>query len=202
MWTYLTIGCGFAFAAAVQPGPFQTYVISETLRRGVRRALPAAFAPLISDAPIVAVCLLAVSRIPPSFLRGVRLAGAAFLFTLAWGAYRNWRHPSPDASGDAGPGTLLKAALVNFLNPNPWLGWSLVMGPLLLKGWAESPSHGAALIVGFYLTMVACQVGLIVLVSSARSLDAGVARGGQAAAVVALAAFAVYQLWLGLSAGG
>lgn len=34
MWTYLVLGAGFAFAAAVQPGPFQTYLIGETIARG------------------------------------------------------------------------------------------------------------------------------------------------------------------------
>lgn len=46
MTTYLILGITYAFAAAMQPGPFQTYVIAQTLSRGWKRTLPAAFAPL------------------------------------------------------------------------------------------------------------------------------------------------------------
>ena len=34
MLSYLIFGITYAFAAAVQPGPFQTYIISQTLNRG------------------------------------------------------------------------------------------------------------------------------------------------------------------------
>ena len=42
MPTYLILGMTYAFAAAVQPGPLQTYLISQTLSHGWRRTLPAA----------------------------------------------------------------------------------------------------------------------------------------------------------------
>jgi threonine/homoserine/homoserine lactone efflux protein len=51
MLGYLTIGVTYAFAAAVQPGPFQAYLISLTLVNGWRRTLPAVLAPLLSDFP-------------------------------------------------------------------------------------------------------------------------------------------------------
>jgi threonine/homoserine/homoserine lactone efflux protein len=51
MLSYLTPGITYAFAAAVQPGPFQAYLISLTLVTGWRRTLPAVFAPLLSDIP-------------------------------------------------------------------------------------------------------------------------------------------------------
>ena len=66
MLAYLLQGLGYGFAAAVQPGPFQTYVMSQALERGWRRALPAALAPLISDGPIIALTLLVLTRLPPS----------------------------------------------------------------------------------------------------------------------------------------
>ena len=53
MLKYLILGISFAFAAAVQPGPLQTYIISQTLKNGWRSTLPASFAPLLSDGPIL-----------------------------------------------------------------------------------------------------------------------------------------------------
>ena len=200
MWTQLILGAGFAFAAAVQPGPFQTFLVGETLVRGWRRTLPAAFAPLLSDGPIFAVAVLALSRVPESAVRGLHLAGALFLFYLAWGAYRTWRRFDPDRppQAEGGHATLLKAAFVNFLNPNPWLGWTLVMGPLFLEGWRQAPSHGIALVAGFYGMMVLSLAGLITLFAFARRLGPRVNRITLGLSVVALAGFGVYQLWLGL----
>jgi threonine/homoserine/homoserine lactone efflux protein len=64
MTGYLILGMTYAFTAAVQPGPFQTYLISQTLSNGWRRTVPAAFAPLLSDGPIIIFVLLILSRIP------------------------------------------------------------------------------------------------------------------------------------------
>ena len=75
MLAYLLLGVTFAFAAAVQPGPLQAYIVSRTLSHGWRRALPAAFSPLLSDGPIIVLALLALSRLPAGFERGLRLAG-------------------------------------------------------------------------------------------------------------------------------
>ena len=207
MWTNFILGATLAFAAAVQPGPFQTYLISETMTRGWRRTLPAAFAPLVSDAPIFVIALLALSRIPPEMVRFLHLAGAVFLFYLAYGAFRTWHRFDPgralDEADEAATGhrTLFKAAFVNFLNPNPWLGWTLVMGPLFLAGYREAPANGIALIVGFYGTMITCTIGIILLFAFARALGPRVNKITLGLSVLALACFGVYQLWLGLRGG-
>ena len=58
MLDYLTVGIGFAFAAAVQPGPFLAYAISQSLTNGWKRTLPIAFAPIMSDVPIICLVLV------------------------------------------------------------------------------------------------------------------------------------------------
>ncbi len=64
MWIYLLQGIGYGLIAASQPGPFQTYLISQTLTRGWKRTLPAALAPLVSDGFIILVCVLVLSQAP------------------------------------------------------------------------------------------------------------------------------------------
>jgi threonine/homoserine/homoserine lactone efflux protein len=58
MWLYILQGIGYGFAAAAQPGPFQTYLISQTLIKGWKPTLPAAFAPFLSDGPIIALSIV------------------------------------------------------------------------------------------------------------------------------------------------
>src|ERR1035441_7648661 len=91
MSTYLILGMAYAFAAAVQPGPPQTYLISQTLSHGWRRTLPAAFSPLISDGPVIVLVLLVLSRVPVWLAQGLRLAGGVFVLYLAWGVVTAWR---------------------------------------------------------------------------------------------------------------
>src|SRR5512141_435300 len=121
MLPYLILGSTYAFAAAVQPGQLQAYLIAQTLANGWRRTIPAALAPILSDIPIIALVLLVLTRIPPMFVYLLQLAGGLFILYLAAGAFESWRHyAQPSTGGDgAAHGTLVKAALVNLLNPNP-----------------------------------------------------------------------------------
>lgn len=127
----LLMSGGYAFASAVQPGPFFAYLVSESLTHGWRRTLPAAFAPLLTDGPIIIAVLFTLTRLPLAMLTYLRLAGGLFLLVLAYGAFRSWRTMRPDAPPPppASHRTIVRGALVNLLNPGPWLAWSLVMGP-------------------------------------------------------------------------
>ena len=197
MLTYLILGMTYAFAAAVQPGPLQTYLISQTLSHGWRRTLPAAFSPLISDGPVIVLVLLVLSRVPVWLVQGLRLAGGVFVLYLAWGAVKAWRGYDAQQMAPA-PSSLLRAALVNVLNPNPYISWSLVLGPLLLKGWREAPANGVALLAAFYGTMVLSLAGTIALFAAARNLGPRVTRVLIGLASVALACFGCYLLWSGV----
>jgi len=199
MLPYLILGIAYAFAAAVQPGPLQTYLISQTLSHGWRRTLPAAFSPLISDGPIILLVLLVLTRVPAWMVQALRLAGGVFVLYLAWGALKAWRACDAPHTAPA-PSSLLRAALVNVLNPNPYISWSLVLGPLLLKAWRETPAHGIALLAGFYGTMVLALAATIALFAAARNLGPRVTRVLIALSVVALACFGCYLLFSG--AGG
>lgn len=197
MSTYLILGMAYAFAAAVQPGPLQTYLISQTLSHGWRRTLPAAFSPLISDGPVIVLVLLVLSRVPVWLVQGLRLAGGVFVLYLAWGAVKAWRGYDAQQMAPA-PSSLLRAALVNVLNPNPYISWSLVLGPLLLKGWREAPANGVALLAAFYGTMVLSLAGTIVLFAAARNMGPRVTRALIGLSSVALACFGCYLLWSGV----
>jgi len=200
MLGYIIQGIGYGFSAAVQPGPFQTYIISQTLNRGWRRTLPAILAPLLSDGPIILLVLLVLRRISGWLQQGLYLAGGLFILYLAWGTFRAWRDFKPlelDVA-PAGRQSLLKAALMNVLSPGPYLYWSLVSGPILLAGWRETPIHGIVFLAGFYAAMLLSLAGIILLFGTARHLGPRVNRVLLAVSAVALGGFGLYQLWLGI----
>jgi threonine/homoserine/homoserine lactone efflux protein len=200
MLIYLLQGIGCGFAAAVQPGPFQTYLISQTLKNGWRRTLPAALAPLVSDGPILALVLLVLSQMPVWLTRFLYIAGGCFILYLAVGAFRAWRGfvmASPVAT-ESSQQSVFKAAMMNALNPNPYIYWSLVTGPILIAGWRETPFNGMGFLLGFYVTIVSTMAGTIALFGLARQLGPRVNRALLGISAVALACFGLYQLWRGL----
>lgn len=203
MLAYVIQGLGYGFAAAVQPGPFQAYVISQTLSRGWRRALPIALAPLVSDAPIVALVLLVLSRVPESLQRVLYIASGLFVLYLAVNAFLTWRTFDPSAPLTVQPDqqSLLKAAMMNMISPGPYIYWSLVTGPILLASWRQTPVNGIAFLAGFYAAMVGCLAGIILLFGTARQLGPRVNRALLGVSAVALACFGLYQLWLGVAGG-
>ena len=199
MTSYVLLGATYAFAAAVQPGPFQTYLISSTLTRGLRRTLPAVLAPLLSDVPIIALVLLVLTRVPPPVVDALRLAGGLFLLYLAAGAFAAYRqYASPRVGPPARAArTVLKGVVINLLNPSPYLSWSLILGPLLLEAWRAAPAYGIALLASFYGTMIAATAAILLPFAGARALGPRVGRSMLGVSAAALAAFGLYQLWAG-----
>lgn len=203
MWIYLLQGIGYGFAAASQPGPFQTYLISQSLTRGWRRALPAALAPLVSDGPIVTLCLLALSQVPVWMERVLYVAGGLFILYLAYSAYKSWRDLDmnvPQAES-AGQQSVLKAALMNVIGPGPYIFWTLVTGPILIKGWHESPVNGIGFLAGFYIAMISSLATIILVFGMASKLGTKVNRAMIGISAIALFVFGVFQLWKGMSGG-
>lgn len=201
MWFYILQGVGYGLAAAAQPGPFQTYIISQSLAKGWRKALPAALAPLVSDGPIIALCLFVLSQVPVWFQNFLYIAGGLFILYLAHGACKAWKNFDANIPvSESGTGqSVWKAAVMNALSPGPYIFWSLVTGPVLMRGWRETPIHGISFLAGFYITLIS-GLGLIVLVFGvARELGPKVSRALLGISATALLCFGLYQLWLGLS---
>jgi threonine/homoserine/homoserine lactone efflux protein len=202
MGSYLIAGSTYAFAAAIQPGPFQAYLISRTLTNGFWQTLPAVFAPILSDLPIVCLVLFLLRRIPQLFIDFLQVAGGLLLLYLAagaFGSYRHYRQIIPAGDGSVRQ-TVLKAALVNLLNPNPYLSWALILGPLLLKAWNQSPLDGVVFLGAFYGVMALAAATILLLFSSARSLGVRITRTLFGLSAAALGLFGIYQLWAGATA--
>ncbi len=200
MLSYLFFGISYAFAAGVQPGPLQTYFISQTLKNGWKKTVPAALAPVISDIPIVILVLFILRSFPDSFAYYLRLVGGFFLIYLAYKAFTSWRNyiANQELTKNSGKQTLYGAIAVNLLNPNPYLGWSLILGPLFLEGWKVAPVNGIALVSGFYLTLVLTMSGTIILFALTRKLGPKIIKILLGLSALVLLLFGIYQIWLGI----
>jgi threonine/homoserine/homoserine lactone efflux protein len=201
MWLYIVQGIVYGFAAAAQPGPFQTYLISQSLLKGWRKSVIGALAPLVSDGPIITLCLVVLSQVPDWLKRFLYIAGGLFILYLAFGAYRSWKNFDPHlSSAETGNQQgILKAALMNVLSPGPYIFWTLVTGPILITGWRETPLNGISFLLGFYITMISSLAMIILVFGSARQLGPKVNRALLGVSSIALFGFGLYQLWLGIT---
>ncbi len=198
---------GFGFIAGVMPGPLQSFLLVQTLQRGARGGAWILAAPLLSDGPIIAVCLLVLSQAGTGWLRGLSLAGGLFLLYLA---FESWRALGRDGAVDerlravaarySGPALTARAALINALGPGPWLFWGTVTGPMLIGFWRTSPGHGLAFLATFYGILVAMLAVQLLLFAFARRLGPKIARAGTWLGIALLIVFAGLLILFGLGA--
>jgi threonine/homoserine/homoserine lactone efflux protein len=169
----ILIGSGFAFVAAVQPGPLQAFLLSSVAQKGWKRTLPASMSPLLSDGPIALLVLFLLNRISKEMYGILQAAGGFLLLYFAWAGYRQWKQFEATElnTHKTMPRTLLQAAMVNILNPNPYLGWSLVLGPAFLTAWHQHPLNAVVLIIAFYTTMLIVLACIIFLFGATRLLS-------------------------------
>ena len=199
MTGYLLTGISLGFYAAMSPGPFQAFLLAQSLKSGWRRTLPAALAPLFTDGPIIALVLLLLTQTPHWFLSALRITGGFFIVYLATGAFDTFRKGdfSLDARPEAAERSMLKAIMMNALNPNPYIFWSVIAGPILLEGWRQVPQLGVSFLIGFYGAMVGGLAGLIILFATARQLGPKVTKALSGVSAAALLVFGIYQIWEG-----
>lgn len=200
MISYIIQGMVLGLAAATSPGPLQAFFLHQTMRNGWRQTLPAALAPLLSDGPIILLVLLVLTRTPDWMVRFVRISGGIFLIYLAASSIfelRRGREHEIDIDNEYQSG-IVKAIITNLLNPNPYIFWGVVAGPILVSAWRLSKSYSVGFILGFYMTLVGGFIGLILLFATGRKLAPNLTLVFQAVSAIALAAFGTYQMYIGL----
>lgn len=187
-------GAALGVSAAASPGPMQTFLISETLIGGFKRSFPIVFAPLATDFPIVLLILVVLKQLPPGASRILSLVGGLYVLYLAWGLWRQWRSGAGQTFNavdvESSPWRMLRrAVLMNFLNPNPYLFWGLVGGPILLGALDQSALHAGVFLIGMYGVFIGLQIALIAVFHFARRLGPQIVRGMLLISIGVLAIF-------------
>jgi threonine/homoserine/homoserine lactone efflux protein len=200
--TYLLSGFVLGFPNAAVPGPFQAYLLSQTMKNGWKRTLPVALAPLISDGPIIILVLFLLSQLGQQTLGIIQCVGAVFVFYLAYGAYRSFRvvRDNPRGMEYRNPSNhgVLRGAVMNTLNPAPYIFWSVVGGPMLLEGFKSETGGGVAFLVGFYGALIGGFAILIWFFGTVGQLGSGVRKALGAVSAIALFLFGMWQLTGGI----
>jgi threonine/homoserine/homoserine lactone efflux protein len=168
MWSYLGLGFSMGLSAGLSPGPLLALVLTASLRSGFRGGLVVALAPLLTDAPIIALSVLLIGRLSPEILRWIGILGAGVVIWMGVSTLRAGRHatlPGQETKTNGTRSELWRGVVVNALNPHPYLFWATVGGPALVGGWRRSPGYALAFLIPFYGLLVGSKILLAWLVS-------------------------------------
>ena len=149
-WSGLSRALTFGIASGLAPGATNALILAQSVRYGLREGLKVAVAPLLTDAPIIALSLWLVHRWQGSarWVGVVAWVGAAILVLLA---VECLRARLPDASDTPqAAGSLWKGALANGLNPHPYLFWLTIGAPSLLETWERGWAQAVLFLLLFY----------------------------------------------------
>ena len=166
--TFLLSGATFGLRAGLSPGPLLTLVISETLRHGIRAGIKVAMAPLLTDLPIVGVTVFLLMRLADvkPLLGSVSLIGAGFLSYLGYESIV-FKGVELDAA-PVKPKSFQKGVVANLLNPNPYLFWFSIGGPMVIKAVDIRVMPAVWFVVSFYMMLVGSKVLLAVIIGNSR----------------------------------
>lgn len=173
MINYLTAGLVLGVSAGLQPGPLAALVVRAAARGGFAAGARVAFAPLLTDGPIilVAVLLLRPMRGYGVVLTALAAFAAAYCLWLAWETWRLGVATAVATDAPTAAESLREAVLVNLLNPNPYLFWLTVGGAWLSRGGA---ADGAAFVAAFMAGIIGTKLVMAWLAAQTRR-----ARGGR-----------------------
>ncbi len=173
MLTVIASAAVLGLSAGLAPGPLLTLVIAHSLRHGPREGCKIALAPLLTDAPIIALTLALVSRLADQqvILGILSLAGGCFVLYLALDTFRPPRIATE--TPERATRSWLKGALTNLLNPHPWLFWMTAGATMLARATAESWLTAVAFLGLFYLMLVGSKILLALVVGHSREFLRG-----------------------------
>ena len=196
MLSALLVGVMFGLSAGFAPGPLLTLVITQTLQHNTKEGVIVAAAPVMTDVPIVLISffiLNELSTLGPT-LGVIAAVGGLYVLYLAYETIRTG--PVRVNTSLIQPKSLRKGAVVNALNPHPYLFWATVGVPFILKTQQNDPIAPWLFIFSFYLFLIGSKVLIALIVGRFRTFLEGkiylfIMRGLGAV----LAGFAMFLLW-------
>lgn len=189
--------------AGTQFGPLHSLLMNVTLANGWRTGLLLVFTPLLSDIPIIVLMLVILRALPPAFAPLLSLVGGLVMFAIAYSTFKTLRNPPPPLAPQAMTRqTLLKGVAVNFLNPGPYIYWGTISGPLFLQALNESIGTGVLFMVAFYGVFLSLMAAFVLLFDRLRALNPRVLLGMRYFSLLIMVYFGLRFVFEGISGLG
>jgi len=153
--TLALAGATLGVVEGVKPGPLLTMVFRETLSGGFKAGLWTAAAPIFTDGPLIIVSLLAAGWLAtnPLALLIISAAGAIFLAKMGVDCF-SIEPPNPTDGQIDTSGSFKRGILTNLLNPNVYVFWFLIGGPLMALYVEVEPLAPIAYALTFLISII------------------------------------------------
>ncbi|KKQ36577.1 MAG: Lysine exporter protein (LYSE/YGGA) [Candidatus Roizmanbacteria bacterium GW2011_GWA2_37_7] len=166
---FFLFGLTIGISAGLLPGPFQTIIISQSLKYHYLEGLKVVASVLIADVIFISTTLLLLFRIgiPDRLLGIISILGFLYLLKLA---YENFTTTldSIVINKNEKSTSLSKGLAVLFLSPDSYLFWFIVGGPLIIKthnvGWWVLLSF----LAGLYIAYIGSSIGIVFVISKSK----------------------------------
>lgn len=172
------------------------------MQGGIGSGLRVALAPLLTDLPIVLLAFFLVGWLPQAGLDVMLGVGGLFVLWLGVDAFRHAGDGIDTSASTTARQDVLHGALINFLNPHPYLFWVAVGAPTLVKAWRTDPRYAVAFILSFYLLLIGSKAMLAFLFGRAHTLPQTYHRRlmrFSAFLLLGAGLFMIYSAWRSLS---
>lgn len=157
----LLTGTAFGLVAGLVPGPFLAFVAATAMEKGLGAGLRAALAPLAVETPVLLAAAFFLARLPGQALQWVGVVGGVAIAGLGVYVFRRARQ-TRTAGRDTGEGggtrNFLGLVGAGLLSPAPWVFWTVIGGPLVLRNWRQGPPQAAAFVGTFLASFVGAQM--------------------------------------------
>jgi threonine/homoserine/homoserine lactone efflux protein len=197
-------GAALGLASGLNPGPLLTLVVTATLQRGFAAGARVAAAPLVTDTPVIVLCVVVLRQLPLAWQAALGLVGGGVVvfFGIRTGLEaRRADLPTADTAGISRD--FWRGVAVNVLNPNAWIFWTAVGAPLLIRTADQRPAAAVGFLAAFYTLLIGSKLAVAGLLARGRHLltAAGYRRAIACCALLLLALGAVLLVrgWRDLS---
>jgi len=174
METDLVLGLAIAgimlgVVEGIKPGPLLTTVIKETLTNGFKGGIRAASAPFFTDGPLILFSIFMAGWIAnqPLVFCGIAILGAIFLTRMGMECF-NPEIPDIDSTEVDLNQSFKKGILTNLLNPNAYIFWLLIGGPLMATVADSEPIAPFAYAISFLISIVLVKIIIAYFFSKAQ----------------------------------
>ena len=173
MYTALLVGVMFGLSSGFSPGPLMALVITQTLQHNAREGVLVAAAPIITDAPIILISFFILNELSTlePVLGIIATVGGLYVLYLSYETIKTG--PVRVESSPIQPKSIRKGVLVNALNPHPYLFWTTVGVPFILKARQNDSIAPWLFILSFYCFLTGSKVFTAIVVGRFRTFLEG-----------------------------
>lgn len=162
-------GIALGIVEGIKPGPLLTIVIRETLSGGFKAGVRAASAPIFTDGPLIILSIFVAGWIStqPLIFCGISLVGAIFLTRMGLECFSPEITDIDSDEVDISR-SFKRGVITNLFNPNVYVFWFLVGGPIMATAADTEPLAPVAYAISFLVSIVSVKITIAYFFSKAQ----------------------------------